>query len=164
MCSADLEEELQLDELGVGMGLGGDGGVAAPGPQGHVVRVDIPGCGHSCFYEDGRFEATCTNPAHKSGSHFCRLTRGSLRNAGMELANGRPLGTLVTWVKAAFSSDCPTRDEHRSAFYVMGLLRPDRVAARTWLATQPNGRELLACERRRDDGEPEEPIYPPMGW
>ena len=152
-----LDEDLLEDDLADLIAAGE--GPAPAGPPGHAggetICVPFGGndCHVNCYFSDGRFQATCTDPRHQVRGNPCRLTRGSARARGAEPANGRPLGLLAAWVQSR--GDFATREEHRDAFFLMSLSQARREAAREALRNSPSGPELLAHERPLDPGEPE---------
>ena len=165
MCgSVDVPLLDYVDDLGLAEAPGDPADM--PGPSGSggpaSILVDVPGGKLRYFFSDGRFEATCGNDNHKTaGGVPCRLTRTSCA-AGDDLANGRPVGTLAAWL--AQSLDVPSREEHRCPFAIQPLPRGAREVARETVAASVNGPALMAHERPRYEGEPDEATEVPMGW
>ena len=104
----------------------------------------------SYYDSKNAFEAVCSK--HKQ----CVATRTNRSKAvgadGLPL-RGRPVGVLAEWLRLA--PNFGTKEEHWLHF---DNAMADRSAARAQVAESESGRDLLACERERVDGEPEEPI------
>ena len=105
-------------------------------------------------HSTARFEATCKHPGHLPKNR-CRLTR-HIHDNMMDPNAGRPLGLLVAWLLCA--NNFNDLEEHECPFLIKCLLRSERIKAREWLKTLPNGLKLLSFERKQRDGEPEEPL------
>lgn len=136
-------------------------GAGASRGVGASIEVQLPGGKLHYFFQDGRFQATCSNPCHKFNDTPCRLTRTSCSDNTFS-CNGRPAGTLAAWLADAYHKD--SRFEHRAPFYICLIPRQERLEGRELIKAQPNGPALLSQERRRREDEPEEPMQVPMGW
>ena len=113
--------------------------------QGGVLRYD--------GWREDFFVVECGNPAHDR----CRLTRtaGGAAHSGRS-GQGRPYGLLAAWLRA------PTASLETNMFAYTSPSRGERQIARRSLATDVDGRALLAAERaRRGDESSEEPANVP---
>jgi hypothetical protein len=98
------------------------------------------------------FVAECTYPGHGR----CRLTRKSTAHCNpSRYAQGRPLGLLAAWLKAAPSYT--SQAEHSNPFVACSFTFAERVSSRGELSAQPGYAALAMCERPSRDGEGEEP-------
>ena len=120
---------------------------AAALPAG-TIKVTVPGCGLLVFYEHlDSIQAQCKHSGHGD----CRKQRTVL--AGRRAGQGRCLGYLTEWLLSG--SQHPTQYDHCHSHKTD---RKAREAARNHLLTLEGSAELLAKERKQDDGEPDEPI------
>ena len=121
-----------------------------------TVRVELLGKGRITWYrKSGNFVALCKCPGHGK----CELTRTSRS----DLANwkrfgqlmGRPLGLMAAWLH--LGPTCGTKAKHWD-FDTMNIPLAARQEARAALAVTAQGRALLAMEREKWGGEPDEPF------
>ena len=107
------------------------------------------------FYRDGRFEAVCRHCLHLPRGR-CRLTR-TCYGTGNDTcpAQGRPVGLLASWILS--QEDFADREDHCDAFAVYSQSHEQRCFAREQLKMLPDAADLCRHERKRRDGEPEEP-------
>jgi len=116
-----------------------------------TVMVRVGDFGTISFYEHNRrFHARCKG-------HGCTLQRSNKPSAVGAAAKGRPLGLLLLWLQR--SGNYHNKHDHHNPFSIMlcSFLRAERMAAREYLATLPNGVALLECERPKRPDEPDEP-------
>ena len=126
---------------------GGGGPAARRGRASAALRV--PG-GAIYYYEhDGRFTAVCDNALHGS----CVLTRSNTRAAGMR---GRPLGLMMGFLAVGALHD--TKESHWAELGDLVGNHAVRSELRLALSGIPGSGDLLAKERPRDAGEPDEPL------
>ena len=129
---------------------------AAPrlsGPRGaHLSSVQV-GHGSIKFYEKlNCFVAECTCPGHGRR----RLTRKSIAHSHTSRsAQGRPLGLLAAWLKAA--STYSSQADHSNPFVACSFSLAERASSRRELRSQPGYAALATCERPSRGGEGEEP-------
>lgn len=127
-------------------------GDALPRPRRYAKATSQVVGGRISFYESkGAFEAVCEHPLHGK----CVATRTQKSND--MLANGwpkggRPVGFLAAWLHKG--STCDTKEGHWAAFHSPEELR---LQFRSEIAATLAGAALLACERPRVAGEPDEP-------
>ncbi len=71
---------------------------------------------------------------------------------------GRPVGFLAAWLLKG--SECVSLEEHRGELTPLTLVfsQYERLEAREYLMTLPNGDTLVSFERPLRDGEPSEPL------
>ena len=93
------------------------------------------------------------------GGKVCKVQRTLLERKGAsgKRAQGRPLGYLCAWLQAGCRCTVTDRQSHRRA----NISRADRIVAREALTLLEGSADLLADERPRADGEPEEPMGQP---
>ena len=84
------------------------------------------------------------------------MTRASegFAKEGQRLAQGRPLGLMLSWLSVA--GLCETKAEHES--FQAFLPNEERSTHRKELASLANGQDLAANERPLRTGEPAEPL------
>jgi hypothetical protein len=135
-----------FDEDGEGVhvpyGRGGRG--RGPGLQ----QFELPGLAGDLRLDDSDSKNTLV--AHcKCGHGSCRMER-TFNIKRNQLASGRPIGTLVAWLRRA--EDCANRKEHKDM--QVALTRVERRAARAWALTLPHLAPLFERERppREDEG------------
>ena len=128
--------------------------------------VDVRGDGKCHLRYDTKLKilsAHCCSEAH---GDKCRMNRTCNASASISReAQGRPLGALLAWMATECESKSPSQPVHslasQSPYYLAEPgLRPEvRARWRQWLHDQyPEvAREVSELERRRRDGEPEEP-------
>ena len=123
-----------------------------------VVVVEWGEKGRISFYNKGaRFEAVC----FKHGPGCCKLTRTGAAPKGSRslsrLAQGRPAGLLAAWLDSADNSNIARAADHKNPFWIAGVSRAQRSAARGKLKGMPFGLDLLSCERAQREEEMSEP-------
>ena len=93
------------------------------------------------------------------GPKACRKQRTLLerKSSSGSLAQGRPLGVLLAWLKAGRIAGCNCTKDHGKC----RIAREDRQEAREELKLLDGAAELLADERPQRPGEPEEPWRQP---
>lgn len=109
-----------------------------------------------------RFEATCYDPRHRTWNKEklkwnvgrCRLTR-HMSPGNMSTAASRCCGLMGAWLKNSihFSSF----EEHQDVLCIKATLQIEREESREEIRGLPNGAVLLSFERKKYDGETEEP-------
>ena len=107
------------------------------------------------------YDATGSVVAHcnRHGSHVCRMTRTvrASRHAGRK-GQGRPLGLLLAWLRAAGDPEHDSAELHKS-------MEPpsfeDRLEARVLFEADPSAAEWLAIERVPRPDEDVEPVAVP---
>ena len=133
----------------------GDAGVPTESGAGHsgprgaadcVVRFH--GLGKIAYYARySRFEATCEQ-------HGCRLSKSPDASLAGRLAKGRPLGFMSLWLRRQdwFAS----KEEHLNvfSFAMLASMVDERVEAREFLRSLPEGPRMCEAERPRRHGEP----------
>lgn len=111
----------------------------------------VPGGSIGYYVSKSAFEAVCDNPAHGR----CVATRTSSGRATGEDGfprSGRPLGFLAAWLQAG--QGVGSKAEHWQLF---DQPHSERVRLRSEFSTSGAFQTLLAHERARAEGEPEEP-------
>ena len=146
-----LQEQQEIDTMDVGQPLVPQAAVApkrvARGPTSSAQCVVVLAHGTIAYYVKGDFfEAVCRNPAHGT----CRNASGTLIKSGW--SGGRPLGMLCMWLSESQKHDTKALHWDKETWKLWS--QADREAQRLELAQLPNGMELLACERPRQEGEP----------
>ena len=131
--------------------------------DGAEARFSLPdGCGIIRYYaKTQNFTAEC-----KCFNHIkCIKTRQSTSAAAMATAKkpsdnikakGRPLGYLAAWLQDG-KQHASKKDHWALHNELIATEYTKRVAARTMLSLHPQGQALLAKERAKRDGEPDEP-------
>lgn len=111
--------------------------------------------GHLSFNEsEKKINAHCVRPEHNVGKTKCHMDRLiSSRRKGQ----GRPLGTLVAWLRDAQYMD--DKEDHQLC--KSRILSVDslvaRMEARAWLKAKPEFQRLFRMERVRREDEESEP-------
>lgn len=116
-----------------------------------TVTFICPGGSVSFYNSKHAFEAVCDNRSHGR----CVATRscsGRGTGEGGFPRSGRPVGFLAAWLGAGQGVE--TKADHWRLF---DQPLAERVRVRGCIADTPSGRQLLACERPRAEGEPDEP-------
>ena len=121
--------------------------------------MEVPDYGIFAWYKKAkRLQATC----FCQNAETCRLTRGA--GEGVDPDYGRPVGFAAQWLLHWRPPHCNGKCEHVNPYFyalIAGQLE-ERKAAREYIRSLPNGPLLLSKERKQRDGEPEEPLNPPI--
>ena len=100
--------------------------------------------------QGGKFTVVCSGRGHTAK---CCFHRGRYcRDPVLFPASGRPLGFMAAWLKLDVS-----KDQHLDPLLMGSLSFQDRHRARRELLFLPGGPHVMAWERKRRKGEPEEP-------
>jgi hypothetical protein len=154
---SDGEEEAPLE------GVAGEAVIPAPRFFSGHESWQVPGGWIVFNSTELSLDAHCSHPEHRCTRNPCRLNRSSEEcRRGLNMARGRPLGLLMAWLaaggrKSSMEKHKATlkpyeRDEGDLEFFSL----EKRTAGREWLKIQGHA-TLLAKERKRRTGEPEEP-------
>lgn len=84
----------------------------------------------------------------------CRLTR-FLSATNANKSDSRPCGLMVAWLLSA--EHLTTFEDHQNKFYIACTEWERRLFCRELLRKVPNGAILMSWERKKKDGEEEEP-------
>ena len=107
-----------------------------------------PPCIAAAYQDAG----TALHHARHGGSAVCRRTR--TLNSGWKPGQGRPLGFLLAWLRAA-GNDTKTKACHDKVH----VTREMRQEARAWLRLCPWYQDLHSLESAKGDDSDSEPEY-----
>ena len=143
-----------------------DEGAAHNGDAAHAapIGVDVFGGSIRFYADEDRFVAFCGCPTHRTtGGNACRMQRACRASGvpGKEYV-GRPLGTMLAWLKCGCDNSVADWAEHMNIFLLPTFSHVERSRLRRELEAMPGGPTLLGQERRLRPGEPPEPIV--VSW
>jgi len=135
-----------------------------PGParkrgigEGAFAVVEVPG-GRVKVYRDEQaqaFKATACCEAH---GEDCQKSRTFKKSERGRLAQGRPMGFLVAWLKRGLEAGVLDADQHK---WHTSVTRADRKAGRVVCHACECGEDVLAYERSPRSSESSEPAGQP---
>lgn len=121
-------------------------------------KVELDGIGSIVYYTSKeRFVAYCGRAAHSGEAQPCSRERTTMAVATAP-EKGRPLGFLMAWLLDAESWD--SRALHCNKAICM-YSEEKRIEGRETLRVLPGTEKLFLLERRKREGEPEEPLKQP---
>ncbi|CAK0804764.1 unnamed protein product [Prorocentrum cordatum] len=138
-----------------------------------VAGLDGNPIGYILFNENSNtFDAHCSRHGKDCAvSKSCRAFEGDAAGSGKRLAQGRPLGFLVAWLRYGTSDLFGDGPEHRKHHFDARLRRgphallmdgegPLRRGSRAWVQSNPHFEPLRRAERKQRPGEAVEPPGP----